>query len=313
MRQVVIENPPADARDPDEWEAFFAQFGQVAYVTVAKSDGNLVWKCLEPRQLMLTLYRDNPNELRGQIAVLPERPQRKTKRSSRFCYSRVESPDLAKTEEAFCDHAKSLRAAANEELDAGDGDADGGPGDSVVAMAPWCTGGHLKLVPSLVEMATALEAAGDNYREQPSQLPLRLQDMNDPFVRFASPYKVSRWLTFVLKLAFPHYIGTLSTQDRAMVAERLFRECPRDLKDELDALAAGKQYDAARVFVVFETTKSRRECLAALTTGGMLARKTDAKRADVPAQHKFRGDRVLVVTEPPAPEQIIWSALMWFL
>jgi hypothetical protein len=308
----MIENPPADARDPDEWAAFFAQFGQVAYVTVAKSDGNLVWKCLEPRQLMLMLYRDNPNDLRDRISVLAERPQKKTKRSSRFCYSRVESLDLAKVEKSFGDHAQ-LSADEKGELDAGDGDADGGPDDSVVAMAPWCTGGHLKLIPSLMEMAQALEASDDNYREQPSQLPLRLQDMNDPFVRFRSPYKVARWLTFVLKLAFPHYIGTLSKQDRAMVAERLFRECPRDLKWELDELAAGKQYDAVRIFVVFETTKSRRECLVALTTGGMLARKMDAKRADVPVQYKFRGDRVLVVTEPPAPEQIIWLALMLFI
>ena len=300
----MVENPPSDARDPDEWESFFSQFGKVAYVTVAKSDGDLVWKCLEPRQLMLMLYRDNPNELRDKIKVVSERVQKKPKRSSRFCYSRVETPDVEKTEEAFGDHHKVN--VAHEQLDAGDEDADGGPNESMVAMAPWCTGGHLQLQPSLVEMAEALEGAGDNYHTVPSKLPLRQQDMNDPFKRYVSPYKVARWLIFILKLAFPHYLGTLSKQDRDMPAERLFRECPWDLKEELDALAAGKQYDAARIFVTFETIKSRRECLTALTTGGMLARMTDSKRVDIPPEHKFRRDRVLVVTEPPAPEQIIW-------
>ena len=125
----MVENPPSDARDPDEWESFFSQFGKVAYVTVAKSDGDLVWKCLEPRQLMLMLYRDNPNELRDKIKVVSERVQKKPKRSSRFCYSRVETPDVEKTEEAFGDHHKVN--VAHEQLDAGDEDADGGPNESM--------------------------------------------------------------------------------------------------------------------------------------------------------------------------------------
>ena len=37
-----VENPDEDAVNPDEYEEFFSQFGQVAYVTVAKNNSNVV-------------------------------------------------------------------------------------------------------------------------------------------------------------------------------------------------------------------------------------------------------------------------------
>ena len=37
-----VENPDEDAVDPDEYEEFFSQFGQVAYVTVAKNNSNVL-------------------------------------------------------------------------------------------------------------------------------------------------------------------------------------------------------------------------------------------------------------------------------
>ena len=42
----MIENPDEDATDPDEWEAFFKQFGPVAVVSVAKNNENLIWKVM---------------------------------------------------------------------------------------------------------------------------------------------------------------------------------------------------------------------------------------------------------------------------
>ena len=34
----MVENPDQDETDPDSWEQFFSQFGEVAYVTVSKNN-----------------------------------------------------------------------------------------------------------------------------------------------------------------------------------------------------------------------------------------------------------------------------------
>jgi hypothetical protein len=39
---VMISDPDADACDPDEWERFMSQFGEVAVVTVHKNNGDLL-------------------------------------------------------------------------------------------------------------------------------------------------------------------------------------------------------------------------------------------------------------------------------
>ena len=52
---VIVENPPKDARDPDEWKTFFDQFGQVASVTVALDNEELLRALLHRRILMLML------------------------------------------------------------------------------------------------------------------------------------------------------------------------------------------------------------------------------------------------------------------
>jgi len=39
---ILVEDPPPDATDPDEWHQYFLQFGPVALVTVALDNGDLV-------------------------------------------------------------------------------------------------------------------------------------------------------------------------------------------------------------------------------------------------------------------------------
>jgi hypothetical protein len=46
---VQVDNPPADATDPDKWKEFFSQFGPVAYVTVTLNNSELL------HQLMIRL------------------------------------------------------------------------------------------------------------------------------------------------------------------------------------------------------------------------------------------------------------------
>ncbi|KAI2492655.1 hypothetical protein MHU86_21895 [Fragilaria crotonensis] len=52
---VEVRNPPKDARDPDEWKQFFDQFGQVASITVALDNEELVRALLLRRTLMSKL------------------------------------------------------------------------------------------------------------------------------------------------------------------------------------------------------------------------------------------------------------------
>jgi hypothetical protein len=110
-------------------------------------------------------------------------------------------------------------------------------------------------------------------------------------------------------MALPHYYGTLSALDREMVAVRLFDECPRELVEELRKLAEKeKSNDVVRVFIVFETIKSRWDCLEKLTTGGLLPKylNLQSSTSGLSDDCKFRGHLALVTTEPPAPEQMIW-------
>jgi hypothetical protein len=344
---IMVENPPVDAVDPDEWERFFSQFGKVAYVSVAKDDGKIVWKVLEARMLMLQLYRDNPAALSDRITVLSD--------DDHFSRARVHSDDVGKMsrgaqsfsssvtkDDVVLKRFKQKHGEEAEEVDAGDADADGSADDTLVAMAPWyvrahiviiavtrhlflyCyyiviiavsysysdggdryTGGHLCLTTDLITQAKKLETEAAE-----SSGALKYSTLKNPFAKLRNPYVFWRWMRFEFKQAFPYLSGTLSQQDRDMLSERLFVECPKELKEELKQVDEGKQYNAVRVFVTFETVKGRRECLDAMTAGGRIRAFFDWKRNDIPDSLKFRGDtagsKILVVTEPPAPEQMIW-------
>jgi len=128
---IMVENPPGDAVDPDEWERFFSQFGKIAYVTVAKDDGDLVYRCMEARMLMLQLYRDNPAALSDRISVLSDDDLGKMSRGSQSFSSSVTKDDVV------LKRFKQKHGEEVEEVDAGDADADGSADDTLVAMAPW--------------------------------------------------------------------------------------------------------------------------------------------------------------------------------
>lgn len=49
---IVIENPPEHADNPDEWKAFFSQFGMVRYITVNRRNRTLLQLLLRKRILM---------------------------------------------------------------------------------------------------------------------------------------------------------------------------------------------------------------------------------------------------------------------
>ncbi len=56
--------------------------------------------------------------------------------------------------------------------------------------------------------------------------------------------------------------------------------------------------------------QARHLCLECLTVGGLLSKYISAGgQKKLPIACKFREKVVLVVTEPPAPEQIIWANL----
>jgi len=49
---VVVQNPPDDAVDPEEWKTFFAQFGEVVYCTIALDNEALVQALVQRRVLL---------------------------------------------------------------------------------------------------------------------------------------------------------------------------------------------------------------------------------------------------------------------
>jgi len=55
---IVVNDPDDDAYDPDEWENFFKQWGQVAYVTVGLDNGPLLEALVERRFLIKTLNEE---------------------------------------------------------------------------------------------------------------------------------------------------------------------------------------------------------------------------------------------------------------
>jgi hypothetical protein len=53
---IQVDNPPADATDPADWQTFFAQFGQVVYVTVALDNAPLLRKLVQRRTILLQAH-----------------------------------------------------------------------------------------------------------------------------------------------------------------------------------------------------------------------------------------------------------------
>ena len=52
---IMVDDPDADATNPDEWQAFFSQFGHVSYVTCAINNGELIQKLAERRVTALKI------------------------------------------------------------------------------------------------------------------------------------------------------------------------------------------------------------------------------------------------------------------
>jgi hypothetical protein len=57
---VVVKDPDHDARDPDEWHAFFSQFGEVASITVALRNGKLLRDLARQRYVRLMVEYEAP-------------------------------------------------------------------------------------------------------------------------------------------------------------------------------------------------------------------------------------------------------------
>jgi hypothetical protein len=58
---VLVHDPDPDATDPDEWKAYFSQFGEVASVTVALSNGALLRAMAERRFIKLMVQYETPD------------------------------------------------------------------------------------------------------------------------------------------------------------------------------------------------------------------------------------------------------------
>lgn len=61
---VVVRDPDADADDPDEWERFFRQFGEVAYITITRQNRKLLEALAQRRTIMHEMFlHEIPEEI----------------------------------------------------------------------------------------------------------------------------------------------------------------------------------------------------------------------------------------------------------
>jgi hypothetical protein len=61
---LQIRNPPKDSRDPEEWKAFFSQFGTVVSVTIVLDNQELLLQLLKRRKLIAQLEDILPPEIK---------------------------------------------------------------------------------------------------------------------------------------------------------------------------------------------------------------------------------------------------------
>ena len=67
---VEVVNPPKDARDPEEWKTFFEQFGQVASITVALDNEELITALLLRRGYIIKLEDLQPAGVKVDVTNL---------------------------------------------------------------------------------------------------------------------------------------------------------------------------------------------------------------------------------------------------
>lgn len=69
---VEVENPPADACDPEEWKEYFSQFGTVTCVTVAIHNTDLVKALVQRRRLLIHFELLLPSDVEMDVKKLEE-------------------------------------------------------------------------------------------------------------------------------------------------------------------------------------------------------------------------------------------------
>jgi hypothetical protein len=66
---VEVCDPDADANDPDEWQTYFSQFGEVASITVGLSNGPLLRALAKRRHIKLMIEYETPD---GEQVIFPD-------------------------------------------------------------------------------------------------------------------------------------------------------------------------------------------------------------------------------------------------
>jgi hypothetical protein len=268
---VVVEDPPEDAADPQQWFEFFGRFGTVRYVTVTRKNDEVTAALLAKYELIssfMTFYTKlscvfeehcercaEGGELGGPVDTV----------QNSFKHA-VEAQNLG-VNEAFVRSALStLASCAADVFPVGDR-------------------------PTRVHRTAGAEAATGGSAIG--------GDTASAGADGASPTPKRR--------SAAGLVGALSGDAAALIAEvervggRL-----QELDQELRRLAQ-HAYPVCRVYVVFAQEHSKRVCLQSLevpdlVSSGLMADSSGSTRA------LFRGE-VLEVLEPPEPNNILWRNL----
>lgn len=269
---IVVQDPPADAVDPQEWAEFFGRFGQVRYVTITRKNDEITAVLLAKYELIvnfMTFY---------------------TKLSGHF--------------QRYCDDHESSNGAPERRR----GGELGGP----VSVMQNAYHHAIEAENLEVNEAFMRSALSTLFAHAADIFPVGrvVNNMNTSGATSNESAEFAAAPGHVMVAASkvqPMGVGELSLEANALISEseRVSARL-REIDLEVNKLSQ-HVYPVCRVYVVFAQEFNKRICIQSLevpdlVSSGVMADTTGSTRA------LFRGE-VLEVLEPPEPNNILWRNL----
>ena len=66
---IVVDDPPVDAYDPDEWHHYFKEFGKIAAVSIIVDNGDLLQRLANNRMYKLVIDHMDNKEYRPDMGA----------------------------------------------------------------------------------------------------------------------------------------------------------------------------------------------------------------------------------------------------
>jgi hypothetical protein len=314
---IIVQDPDADAHNPDEWEQFFSQFGEVASVTVALGNGQLLTELANQRlhnmsvamrakfrmdqQRLKKLERQRQQERHG--------TRHKAKTSTSESHHRSAKSMIAKLADVVADRPTPSsttqidsiethqRTAAEAIFDECHKDVHMSKTKGAIHGMDLADQGKKNADPSLEEEVVI----------RPVLMQMQRMSTQRFFLGLAQEDSLTgRWLAQESLVSTKNLRAIFNLLSGFRRAGKKKANVGKALTKKVDELL-DQSFPVTKVFVIFEDEAGQRNCLRQLSNG-LIASMLD--RADnLPEHLKFRGTNVLSVIEAPEPTEIVWERL----